>query len=176
MGRDQFVGVLVGDDRGDAGDGYHGERGRDPDESVGHRNSSLRQAFTNGSSSPKPAASRSARVRAVMAWLRWNSRRGWVETIHAPLPSAAASLLNRAVATTAPLTSRVMKSTSIRTAMMRPPLPGRSGDPVPNQVPTIPDWARPGATSPDNATALTCGNRTQCDAIRRNHDAWHNAA
>jgi hypothetical protein len=44
--------VLIGDDRGDAGDSHPGERGRDPDESVGHRNSSSRQPITNGSSSP----------------------------------------------------------------------------------------------------------------------------
>ena len=67
VGRDQFIGVLVRDDRGDAGDSHHGERSRDPDEPIGRRNSSSRQPFTNGSSSPKPPASRSASVRAVMA-------------------------------------------------------------------------------------------------------------
>jgi 2-keto-3-deoxy-galactonokinase len=45
----------------------------------------------------------------VIAWLRVNSRAGWAETIHAPLPSAAASLLNRAVAMIAPPISRAMK-------------------------------------------------------------------
>jgi hypothetical protein len=52
VGRDQFIGVLVRDDRGDAGDGHHSERGRNPYRSVGHRNSSSRQAIRNGSSSP----------------------------------------------------------------------------------------------------------------------------
>src|SRR5580692_9397775 len=67
-------------------------------------------------------ARRSARVRAVIAWLRVNSRLAWVETIHAPLPSAAACWLNRAVAATAPLTSRAMNSDSIRIAILEPPL------------------------------------------------------
>jgi hypothetical protein len=40
---------------------------RDLDEPVIHRSSSSRAA-TNGSSSPFPAASRSAMVRAVIAW------------------------------------------------------------------------------------------------------------
>ena len=33
--------------------------------------------------------------------------------------------------------------------------------------------ARLSQTSPDTKAAPTCGNRTQCDAIRRNHAAWH---
>jgi hypothetical protein len=37
---------------------------------------------------------------------RVNSRLAWVETIHAPLPSAAAYWLNRALAMTVPLTSK----------------------------------------------------------------------
>jgi len=67
-------------------------------------------AVVSGSSSPKPAARRSASDKAMIAWLRLNSRAGWVETIHAPLPSAAAYWLNRADAITASLTSRAMNS------------------------------------------------------------------
>ena len=37
-----------------------------------------------------------------------------------------------------------------------PPLWGRSGDPVPNQVPTTAIFARPNETSPDDITALIC--------------------
>jgi hypothetical protein len=37
---DEFVGVLVGDDRSDAGHGHDRERRGDPDEPVGHRGSS----------------------------------------------------------------------------------------------------------------------------------------
>jgi hypothetical protein len=33
--------------------------------------------------------------------------------------------------------------------------------------------ARPNATSSDAAPGLACGNRTQRDAARRNHAAWH---
>ena len=54
---------------------------------------SLRQLATNGPVSPLPAARRSARVRAVIAWLRANRAAGCVETIRAPLPSAAACWL-----------------------------------------------------------------------------------
>ena len=60
------------------------ERCRDPDEPIRHRPSSSRQPTTNRSSSPYPAASRSASVMAVIAWFRVNSRPGWHETIHAP--------------------------------------------------------------------------------------------
>ena len=64
---DQFVGVLIGDDRGDDRDGHHRECRRDPDEPVHHRPNSSRQPITNGSSTPSPAASRSASTMAVMA-------------------------------------------------------------------------------------------------------------
>jgi hypothetical protein len=50
---------------------------------------------------------------------------------------------------------------------------GRPGKPGPNQVPTPPDSAGLSQTSPDIKVALKCGNRTQRDAVRRNHAAWH---
>ena len=56
--------------------GHHRECRRDPDEPVRHRPNSSRQPITNGSSSPYPAASRSASTMAVMAWFRVNRRPG----------------------------------------------------------------------------------------------------
>jgi len=44
----------------------------------------------NGSSSPYPAARRSAITIALIAWSRVNSRAAWHETIRAPSPLAAA--------------------------------------------------------------------------------------
>ena len=72
--------------------------GRDPDEPIRHRPSSSRQPITNGSSSPNPAASRSASTMAVIAWFRSNKRWGRPDKIHAPWPSAPACELYRAVA------------------------------------------------------------------------------
>src|SRR5262249_21663107 len=74
----------------------------------------------------------------MIARLRVNSRAGWVETIHAPLPSAAACWLYRAVAMIAPLTSRAMKSSEIWIAILGPPWGGEVRKPVPNQEPTTP--------------------------------------
>lgn len=51
-----------------------------------------------------------------------------------------------------------------------------SGKPEPNQIPTPPDSAGLSKASPDIKVALKCENRTQRDAIKRNHAAWHNAA
>jgi hypothetical protein len=47
------------------------------------------------------------------------------------------------------------------------------GEPVPNQGPTRPDFARPSQTSPDTKAALTSSNQTWRDLIRRNSAAWH---
>ena len=41
---DKFVGVLIGDDRGDGGDPDHGESRCDPDESIGQRPTSDRSS------------------------------------------------------------------------------------------------------------------------------------
>ena len=56
---------------------------------------------------------RSARVRSVMAWLRWKARRRRLETNHTPSPSAAACLVKR-VADTASSASSPMNLSSIR--------------------------------------------------------------
>jgi hypothetical protein len=37
VGADEFIGMLAGDDRGDAGDGDYRERRREADKAVGHR-------------------------------------------------------------------------------------------------------------------------------------------
>jgi hypothetical protein len=91
--RDQFVGVLVGDDRGDTGDGHQGERGRDPDESVGHGNSSLGPTLHGQVivvvADGEAFGERQRRDGLVTA-NQAGGVGGWVETIHAPLPSAAA--------------------------------------------------------------------------------------
>jgi hypothetical protein len=50
---------------------------------------------------------------------------------------------------------------------------GRSGKPVPNQVPTTPGFAGLSETSLDAVIALTCRNRIQSDAVRRNRHASH---
>ena len=75
------------------------------------------------------------------------NRAGWVETIHAPLPSAIACPPNRAVAAMRFPISRVIAASVIRIAMVGPLSTRRSGKPVPNQVPTIPASARPSKTS-----------------------------
>jgi hypothetical protein len=38
----ELIGLLIAHDRGDAGDHQDSERGREPSESVGHRNNSAR--------------------------------------------------------------------------------------------------------------------------------------
>jgi hypothetical protein len=52
----------------------------------------------------------SAIVSTVIAPVAGKQRAEWVETIHAPLPSAAADRLNRAVATTLASTVKDMRS------------------------------------------------------------------
>src|SRR5450755_1818607 len=113
----QLERMLVRDDGGDNGHRHHRDRRGDPDEPVRHRPSSSRQPMTNRSLSPYPAASRSARTMAVIAWLRVNKRPERSDTVHPPWPSAAAYELYRAVAITRPSYSAHIKSSSIRAAM-----------------------------------------------------------
>jgi hypothetical protein len=45
--------------------------------------------------------------------------------------------------------------------------------PVTQIVTTTPDPGRPDATASDCRSALTCGNQTPADCLRRNRGAWH---
>jgi hypothetical protein len=46
-------------------------------------------------------------------------------------------------------------------------------EPVTNQVTSTSGHGRRSSTHSDTDIRLACGNRTQCDAIRRNWQAWH---
>jgi hypothetical protein len=46
-------------------------------------------------------------------------------------------------------------------------------EPVTNQVTTTPGNGRRSSTPSDTDILPACGNRTQCDAVRRNRQAWH---
>jgi pimeloyl-ACP methyl ester carboxylesterase len=63
---------------------HHRGRRRDPGEPARHKSISSCQSITSRSSSPKPAASRSASTMAVIAWLRPNMRRGRPGTMPNP--------------------------------------------------------------------------------------------
>jgi hypothetical protein len=43
-------------------------------------------------------------------------------------------------------------------------------------VTTTPGPSKPSATAPDCRSALTCGNQTCADRLRRNRCAWHATA
>jgi hypothetical protein len=48
-----------------------------------------------------------------------------------------------------------------------------SSEPVTYQVPTRQGFRRPSTTAPDACRALSCGNQTVLDHLRRNSSAWH---
>jgi hypothetical protein len=45
-------------------------------------------------------------------------------------------------------------------------------DPAPNKEPTTPDRTRPGATSSDSRSAVTCGSSAEADPLKRIRRAW----
>src|ERR1700752_3516513 len=78
---DEFIGMLVGDDRGDAGNGDYRERRREPDETISHRGShgvrallipvNMGRASIAGPSQPSHRLVRRHRTRASWLDTRW---------------------------------------------------------------------------------------------------------
>ena len=83
-------------------------------------------------------------------------------------PSITTTVRGLAAATVGISSTPVM-----RMAHTNLPLVGREVQkPKPNQVPSTPRSAGPSTTPSDSASALTCGNRTQHDCLRRIRHGW----
>jgi hypothetical protein len=102
------------------------------------------------------AASRSSRGRLAEVAVRWRERSCRSgpagELPESPVHTESVAPSRSRSCCTAP--------TSTAARVICPLLIGRFKKPAPNQVPTTPGSARPGATPSDFRSALTCGNQT----------------
>ena len=170
----QFERVLVRDHRGHNRHRPHRQRCSNPHEPVRHRPCSARQPpTTNRSSSPYPAASRSASTIAVIAWFRVNNGGGDPTRPTRPglqPPRAGCTARSRSP-------DRRTRRSSNRHRLELPyrtsPSTVRPGKPVTNQVTTAPADAGPGQSESDSPTALNCRDATHRDPLRRDECPWH---